>query len=919
MKKAVPLVLASTLVLSGCFWEKEEVKPEPPPTDVALTIADLKERYKDSADKDIMPLYNVSQNEVFEFKFKSYVGDIPFNDVISVHTDHRVEGESKLNVEITPESFTIGPSTLRVKALESALLDSNIESNWGIAPTYYIRVNYDLDSETPTRLEQPIVIPFTIKSSTQAPHVALNISDDGRVKLQWSKVEGATQYKVYNVTKHTSTETDKGKDASQLGFGGYTVYNIGAVTATEFQDWEANGRNGLELNAQNKGLKGDYYVTAVANGKESLASNLVSINEVRDLAPLLLEDTDMNASNHETVRSLPKTVKVELLNGEYADYGVRYASEGVEIKEGSPTSLSYVVPNSTFKGVVTVDKMSQGELEALAEVNKPDNVLSLSETINKTAYTPSLDLPSVVVTASTTEKVESEGEDKETDEDKTVEGQKDTDKQTEPDASNQVEGDVEVEQSTEEGKTEEDKPEEDKAEVDVELIPEGMIPQQKFYTEKALESANLETIVSPVILETNSYKLTVNSALEEYVGLSLLGVTNEISLKAFPDAQTYEVISDVMDKVIYQNPLIIGVTSWQYDYAKQAILVEYSGSSSDIQSKQQALLHEARTVVNNVIYGYDEEKIAEEQEKVDKLKTAKKWWEFWKKYEDVKVEPKNPNPVERQKLLYDYLNDNVEYGLVKGGGKETPEQETTSEETQPNTEQQVVNIDPYTAYGVLVNKVGTGQGYALAYKLLSDIAGLETITVTGKDKGKQHVWNKTKVDNTWLNVDTSKNTKNIGVPYMVYNMNDAIAKTTNLVEDRRYWLDHEIVHFTNTVILSDYYAKNSLVVDSLNDYAVKLGERLQAGDKTVIIRTEIKLDPQQLYDATALTLQKYVPEKLVVAQFGELGNYMIILTDPPKDEEEVEAEEEEEVEGVEDEEEVEEQATTETPETDATE
>ena len=61
----------------------------------------------------------------------------------------------------------------------------------------------------------------------------------------------------------------------------------------------------------------------------------------------------------------------------------------------------------------------------------------------------------------------------------------------------------------------------------------------------------------------------------------------------------------------------------------------------------------------------------------------------------------------------------------------------------------------YTAYGALVNHVAVCQGYALAFKKLCDICGLEAIVVTGTGNGGSHAWNQVKIGGSWYNVDVT--------------------------------------------------------------------------------------------------------------------------------------------------------------------
>jgi hypothetical protein len=59
-----------------------------------------------------------------------------------------------------------------------------------------------------------------------------------------------------------------------------------------------------------------------------------------------------------------------------------------------------------------------------------------------------------------------------------------------------------------------------------------------------------------------------------------------------------------------------------------------------------------------------------------------------------------------------------------------------------------------SAYGALVDGKAQCEGYAFAFSLLCDKAGVENIVVTGKNaQGDTHAWNKVRLESGWYNVD----------------------------------------------------------------------------------------------------------------------------------------------------------------------
>lgn len=67
------------------------------------------------------------------------------------------------------------------------------------------------------------------------------------------------------------------------------------------------------------------------------------------------------------------------------------------------------------------------------------------------------------------------------------------------------------------------------------------------------------------------------------------------------------------------------------------------------------------------------------------------------------------------------------------------------------------NEEQYTAYGALVGHEAICQGYAFAYKLCMDLAGIDCITIGGNAESEtglqKHAWNMVKIRNKWYHVD----------------------------------------------------------------------------------------------------------------------------------------------------------------------
>ncbi len=541
------------LFVTGCFGSTDEVttekenieavtesKGQRTSTAAANTVAGLKQKYGSEATSTIAPLYNVDRNQIFTFQFHSDLSQVPTNEIVTVHTDQKVLPESQILTFAWDETQS-GKTNVEVKPGTGVLVSSASlnyqDSGWGNAPKYYIRINYDLDAETPTKLDKPLVIPFTIKSDVQVPNLRHEISSDGRLKLKWNAVEGAQEYKIYNASKITLLETTNlPLSGSEEGYAGVFPLLVATVTETEFDDFIGNGKGGLEgagefISYQNFGVGGEYYVTAVKDGKESNFSPAVNTTKLSSQLPLQQVEPIL-VNLYDNLDHVPTSVSVELIDGSTTQRDVIYDTEQIEKAEYGPTNVYYKIKGTAFTGYVRVENVTEADIVALAELQekqKSNGVIHPDNTIEQ----PAPDVPTII------------GEETPVTEDTNI----------------------------------------------VEL--------QKEATEKVVEETNQEELPSPTIVE--EVVINADSAAEEYLALHFLNAEEAVSLKPFPELQNPDVFFDVFLKVKYQNPLILGVWPVEYDYATATIYVEYEDSKEVIHQKQEAIIEEAKKVLKEII------------------------------------------------------------------------------------------------------------------------------------------------------------------------------------------------------------------------------------------------------------------------------------------------------------------------------
>ena len=212
MKKLFTLILVIVFILSGCqgnnndSQKQSETQAKPLAHTSLTTVSDLKKKYKEE-EQYLTPMYNVNYNQVFTIKFNSNIystnafphseqdlaelftedDEERFNrNIATVHTDARCLYESEVPTFEEVKDPGANKSILTVSSNAPVLTSFNstrdTENSWGNAPIYYICIRYDLDAQTPTKLDYPIIIPFTVKSPLQSPNAKYQIDAEGRYK-----------------------------------------------------------------------------------------------------------------------------------------------------------------------------------------------------------------------------------------------------------------------------------------------------------------------------------------------------------------------------------------------------------------------------------------------------------------------------------------------------------------------------------------------------------------------------------------------------------------------------------------------------------------------------------------------------------------------------------------------------------------
>ncbi len=302
------------------------------------------------------------------------------------------------------------------------------------------------------------------------------------------------------------------------------------------------------------------------------------------------------------------------------------------------------------------------------------------------------------------------------------------------------------------------------------------------------------------------FEITANSALSEYLAQNMLSGVTVIDVSEFPEAADSEMLSDALLEAYYQNPLILGITGYRMNNDGTAVKVVYEETPASAYEKQEEI----------------KEKVAEIMAEI--------------------ITP-GMSELEKELAINAYLLETCEYDDAALENAEENDFYYVDEEFN----------DSFTAYGALLNGKCVCAGYAAAFKLLADAAGLECVVVTGTLEGNlPHAWNKVRIDGEWEILDVTNNDNEFMVNALL-NLPDEAGKRT-LTEDTDYVLDGYMRNYVATNGQREYYRLNGMYY-SYDEIGEKLAEQINENGEAVL-RTEYALDDdtfnrigQDVYDA----------------------------------------------------------------------
>ena len=580
-KRFLSVALVAAMMLVGCSKEtttnnknsnekdnkKEQTKIEQTYESGDISLTDIKARYATVDTNTIIePLYNVAPDESFEFKFAYDLtkGGYGIDDIVSVHTDINCEEDSMIYTLNTNEAGENGGSIHSVAPISAILETEGNEDDywndnrvvWGNAPMYYIAIWYDMNSTELTKLDKPIVIPFTVKHEVQAPEVKGVVDGEGCFSLSWEPVEGATEYRIYSYINTLSNNTGKVNediDGAKHGYkNAYLIYldTVDADT-TSYMNFAGKGGNRVlfERNvsgkeyviSQNPCVTGEYYVSAVVDGVESGFACKVATADLK-IPYKVVDGSDIMFKRYESIDDLPLSLDVVNIDGSVTNRKVLYTfqMEDTYLEGAQVPEYAYKIEGTAITGCVSMN-VEDPNFEYPQTIGDPSQI-GASEPEDNIQSQPDADIVTIPEDA--------------------------------PDDGSVIEDHINNSKNNTEAKPEEPEDED---------------------TENSGDSEN--TVAAP----QDGYLVFANSAAEEWIALNMINGETKISIADFPELQTKEMLLDILEKVYNQNPYILGLCSYSLDYKEMMLEINYAYTKEELVKRQQAIYEEAHKLVEELI------------------------------------------------------------------------------------------------------------------------------------------------------------------------------------------------------------------------------------------------------------------------------------------------------------------------------
>lgn len=506
----------------------------------------IKTKYAGESNYDYAePLYNLPEDYIFTFEnLSEEFFALEEYECISVYSDSALTQRVDISIDEDYDTMSMTVKPGLVFNLNDPQGSSDSDGTWGSRSKFWMAQYYDIDTGEP--LEKPLVTVFTIARDLGTPTLQQLVQNDGYYALNWSEVEGADYYEVY--------EYDPGMEYASLQYtteNTFCDYNDMKSVRDSEEAWEETYED-TEIDVAEQWLMNtwvlpiySYFVVAKTDGNEvSGMSNLCAVGDIAGQLPYMLSDDFQTEYYGDSALALPAYADVEMVDEttgkfliDYHGAKVTLLDDGSMVIEAKFKNLPISMMQITFSGM---------EYEAFLEdakrlTEREDQLATQALTTEK-----NIDIPYT------------------------------------PDSEPESESGLEPESGEDPEKELKPEPVKD---PDTEFDPElKEDPEPKIDTEAGL----LDTVFA-------------NSALSEWIALNMLNHETTISLDGFNEASDSEYLIDALLEAYTQNPLIGIMDSASYDYDTNSLEILYIMSAEDTEAMQKASLAKAAEIADEII------------------------------------------------------------------------------------------------------------------------------------------------------------------------------------------------------------------------------------------------------------------------------------------------------------------------------
>lgn len=900
--------------------EIDKIKSTALGNEETITVEQLKLKYavgdKIEGDDYIRPFYNVNQDTRFTFHFNSTME--PYK-AISVHTDPSCNIESTV-YQINDGYLTDNGVDVVVKPGKPILNTSDRKSgeldnyNWGNAPIYYICIKYNMYSSEIEKLDNPIIIPFTIRSEISTPNLEYSIDNDGTFRLNWKPVANAVKYNIYYANAVRSNAEDFTR--SECAYIGDHLKLLTTVSGdtTTFTDFSLDGKDGCNeydgyTIQQNMSNQDTYYITAVdSDGNESQFSMAVEAWKHADQLPFSFDSSDVFITNSEyKIDNLPETVFVTMADKSQATFPIEYRRLSTNIEQDTARYMysiigtrltgevlgdvaykvdgkyldeiksSFKIDTSIYKpennidivpsnDIITVSGYSQDDLHLSdytdrGDINKfkydRDEILARADAeaariVTDGIYTTN---PDEIFTTTYDFEYTPEKNKTDTGENETIDNM---DNAADSSDSPLADGSDSSASDGSDSSASDSSNNKDNITDNTDNNLDNTEDTDNKNTDSTDSLTNLdETLDEELITSDNLVQQQIENVKEEIIEAN----SQELKTGKYPifaDSAEEEYIANQIINCETEISLSAFPKLQNCEYLIDVIYKVHFQNPYDMGLN--GFTYDPSTQILNIKYSEDKESMQRKQKEIaEKASVISN--------SIIKTGMSNEDKI---LAIWNYLENNTLYN--NDALENAANNNFVLEDNQ--------YIDSFTTYGIICKDSGVCQSYAYAFKLLCSMNDVKCNVLTGYlNKTLPHAWNIIELGDKWYWLDATNNKQVTGIPYMLYQSSYDFATKIDYVLDNNYEIDSNLDYITYTDSLRDWYATHDLMAGDADDTAEKIKAQIDSGNDQIFIKVDsgIQIDGQYITNVGGRLLSIATDTDIANYKIGYAMGYIYVI------------------------------------------